>query len=117
METTFALARKSFAEVIAAFPGSSGTEIGIDQNPGDYRVRVTFIPNPASPVLRIERFPKSNLASFLIEPERAYPLSLGRDFDAFDASLDGSQFGWIERSVSGPPRSSADIIGIVRGLL
>jgi hypothetical protein len=115
--TLLALARRSFAEVSAAFPDSSGAEIVIDQDPGDYRVRVTFAANPASPTLWIERFPKPNLASFLIEPEREYTLSSRRDFGAFDGSSDGSQFGWLERSVSGPPLADADIIGIVHGLL
>lgn len=114
-ETLLAQAKKSFAEVRSAFPGGPTTEIIADQDPpGEYRVQVTFFTDPAHPTLRILRFPKPNLAPPLTGEEADYPARVHRDFDAFS---DGSQFGWLEHSASEPPLSSADVIGVVRGLL
>jgi len=114
--TLLMLAKKSFAEIRAAFPGCSETEIAIDQDPPEeYRVQVTFVADPWLPTLRIARYPKPNLPPPL-QPERApRPQHLQRSFNALG---EGSQFrGWSECSVSEAPHSSTDIIGIVRGLL
>jgi hypothetical protein len=113
-KTLLARARTSFAEVREAFPGSSATVIEIDQEPpGEDRVRATFFPDPAHPALRVERFPKPNLAPLLVEDRQAH-LPLLREFDAF---WDGTRFGWLEHPCLRGPGSSTDIIEMVRGLL
>jgi hypothetical protein len=115
--TLLTRARRSFAEIRAAFPfpDSPETVIVIDQDPpGEYRIRARFDGDPARPALWVERFPKPNLPPPLTGEEPEYPARVRQGFDAFS---DGSQFGWLKRPVSEAPLSSADIIGIVRGLL
>src|ERR1700733_5375761 len=114
-ETLLKQAKKSFAEVRAAFPGGSPERILIDQNPpGEYQVEVIFNANPHRASLRVQRYPKPNLAPSLDIEHSPDPEPLQRHFDAVS---DGSKVVWLEQSVSGDPLSSVDIVEIVRGLL
>jgi hypothetical protein len=120
-ETLLTQAKKSLAEVSAAFFGNPETiecgpeRIVINQaEPGKYRVELTFKADPRSPSLRILRYPKPNVAPSFESEHSPDPEPLQRHFDAVS---DGSRLVWLEQSVSGDPLSSADIVEIVHGLL